>query len=157
MATLLSHIEHITKICEQNWSKNKKIPIPGIEPGPPGWKPGILTTRPNGIRYPQQFLAFICRQSNINFHTVYPMENFNESPNADYARNYIFLMKLCNLANLILLKFYLKHKNYMLSSINQLNKLQYTASWFLYNTPTMCRPFLPKETNVDCIATHLTL
>ena len=24
----------------------KKLPTPGIEPGPPGWKPGILTTRP---------------------------------------------------------------------------------------------------------------
>ena len=23
------------------------IPVPGIEPGPPGWKPGILTTRPH--------------------------------------------------------------------------------------------------------------
>ena len=24
-------------------SVNKKVPYPGIEPGPPGWKPGILT------------------------------------------------------------------------------------------------------------------
>ena len=24
------------------------IPIPGVEPGPPGWKPGILTARPYG-------------------------------------------------------------------------------------------------------------
>ena len=24
----------------------KKFPLPGIEPGPPGWEPGILTTRP---------------------------------------------------------------------------------------------------------------
>ena len=32
--------------------KEKKIefviPIPGVEPGPPGWKPGILTARPYG-------------------------------------------------------------------------------------------------------------
>ena len=28
--------------------KKRRIPTPGIEPGPPGWKPGILTTRPNG-------------------------------------------------------------------------------------------------------------
>ena len=28
---------------------NKKFPIPGIEPGPPGWEPGILTTRPYRI------------------------------------------------------------------------------------------------------------
>ena len=32
------------------WSKMKKyfFPIPGVEPGPPGWKPGILTARPYG-------------------------------------------------------------------------------------------------------------
>ena len=24
------------------------FPIPGVEPGPPGWKPGILTARPYG-------------------------------------------------------------------------------------------------------------
>ena len=24
------------------------VPIPGVEPGPPGWKPGILTARPYG-------------------------------------------------------------------------------------------------------------
>ena len=24
----------------------KNFPLPGIEPGPPGWEPGILTTRP---------------------------------------------------------------------------------------------------------------
>ena len=28
--------------------KWKRFPIPGIEPGPPGWKPGILTARPYG-------------------------------------------------------------------------------------------------------------
>ena len=31
----------------KNWRKCR-VPTPGIEPGPPGWKPGILTTRPNG-------------------------------------------------------------------------------------------------------------
>ena len=25
------------------------FPMPGIEPGPPGWKPGILAIRPHGI------------------------------------------------------------------------------------------------------------
>ena len=25
------------------------LPMPGIEPGPPGWKPGILAIRPRGI------------------------------------------------------------------------------------------------------------
>ena len=32
-------------------AKTEKIsvfPIPGVEPGPPGWKPGILTARPYG-------------------------------------------------------------------------------------------------------------
>ena len=28
--------------------RNKSTPRPGIEPGPPGWKPGILTPRPSG-------------------------------------------------------------------------------------------------------------
>ena len=27
----------------------KCSPTPGIEPGPPGWKPGILAIRPRGI------------------------------------------------------------------------------------------------------------
>ena len=27
----------------------KQVPTPGIEPGPPAWKAGILTTRPYGI------------------------------------------------------------------------------------------------------------
>ena len=33
------------------WRRTKKfsiLPIPGVEPGPPGWKPGILTARPYG-------------------------------------------------------------------------------------------------------------
>ena len=29
------------------WIKKSYIPVPGIEPGPPGWKPRILTTRPH--------------------------------------------------------------------------------------------------------------
>ena len=33
--------------------KKKLLPTPGIEPGPPGWKPGILTTRPNGTAWRQ--------------------------------------------------------------------------------------------------------
>ena len=27
----------------------KRSPTPGIEPGPPGWKPGILAIRPRGM------------------------------------------------------------------------------------------------------------
>ena len=33
-----------------NWAKIV-VPMPGIEPGPPGWKPGILTTRPHRSTY----------------------------------------------------------------------------------------------------------
>ena len=29
--------------------KKNLTPTPGIEPGPPGWKPGILAIRPRGI------------------------------------------------------------------------------------------------------------
>ena len=31
------------------YTLKKYVPIPGVEPGPPGWKPGILTARPYGI------------------------------------------------------------------------------------------------------------
>ena len=32
-------------LCDYDiWKRDfKKVPHPGIEPGPPGWKPGILT------------------------------------------------------------------------------------------------------------------
>ena len=33
-----------------NLKSQKNTPRPGIEPGPPGWKPGILTPRPSGTR-----------------------------------------------------------------------------------------------------------
>ena len=36
------------------------IPIPGIEPGPSGWEPGILTTRQNGMQ-----LTAIGRQTTL--------------------------------------------------------------------------------------------
>ena len=33
--------------------KEKWIPTPGVEPGPPGWKPDILAVRPRGsIEFP---------------------------------------------------------------------------------------------------------
>ena len=36
--------------------KNKKdSPTPGIEPGPPGWKPGILAIRPCGMVKDDEF------------------------------------------------------------------------------------------------------
>ena len=30
----------------------KVFPTPGVEPGPPGWKPDILAVRPRGIMFP---------------------------------------------------------------------------------------------------------
>ena len=33
--------------------KKRDSPTPGIEPGPPGWKPGILAIRPRGMVYYQ--------------------------------------------------------------------------------------------------------
>ena len=30
----------------------KWFPTPGVEPGPPGWKPDILAVRPRGILFP---------------------------------------------------------------------------------------------------------
>ena len=29
-------------------NEKKELPTPGVEPGPPGWKPGILAVRPRG-------------------------------------------------------------------------------------------------------------
>ena len=44
--------EIFQKNCQNRWlfpfSEEKGAPRPGIEPGPPGWKPGILTPRPSG-------------------------------------------------------------------------------------------------------------
>ena len=46
----------------------KKSPRPGIEPGPPGWKPGILTPRPSGIDQGTFQLLFKIVK-NSQFHT----------------------------------------------------------------------------------------
>ena len=35
--------------CEFLFIKKSESPTPGIEPGPPGWKPGILAIRPCGM------------------------------------------------------------------------------------------------------------
>ena len=32
-----------------DYISKSETPTPGIEPGPPGWKPGILAIRPRGI------------------------------------------------------------------------------------------------------------
>ena len=37
----------------------KQIPIPGVEPEPPGWKPGILTARPYGRT------STLCKQEQV--------------------------------------------------------------------------------------------
>ena len=46
---MMNNIQGDTYRSQQNITKKKQkcIPMPGIEPGPPGWKPGILTTRPH--------------------------------------------------------------------------------------------------------------
>ena len=47
----ISSFDRITseEKCRHIARKNKvALPIPGVEPGPPGWKPGILTARPYG-------------------------------------------------------------------------------------------------------------
>ena len=43
-----THASLIKKIVFDYITKNES-PTPGIEPGPPGWKPGILAIRPRGI------------------------------------------------------------------------------------------------------------
>ena len=35
-----------SKVLSMRKLFSKSFPLPGIEPGPPGWEPGILTTRP---------------------------------------------------------------------------------------------------------------
>ena len=45
---------------------NKSSPRPGIEPGPPGWKPGILTPRPSGKLYNCIRYAYIKQSVKIN-------------------------------------------------------------------------------------------
>ena len=42
-----------TAKTNKSWQKKwkKESPTPGIEPGPPGWKPGILAIRPRGMSY----------------------------------------------------------------------------------------------------------
>ena len=44
---LLSKMQ-ATQAAEKKKKKKERLPTPGFEPGPPGWKPGILTTRPSG-------------------------------------------------------------------------------------------------------------
>ena len=46
-----------------------KFPIPGIEPEPPGWKPGILATRPYGI----------CKLMNDRYNLTGALNNANLS------------------------------------------------------------------------------
>ena len=60
MVHWLKYYNGITQVDESNaylgkvWILGKGalelagVPIPGVEPGPPGWKPGILTARPYG-------------------------------------------------------------------------------------------------------------
>ena len=47
--TVLRNHAHRKGNFQNGQEQNNAIPIPGIEPEPPGWKPGILATRPYGI------------------------------------------------------------------------------------------------------------
>ena len=47
--------------------QEKCVPAPGIEPGPPGWKPGILTTRPRR------------RTDKVSIYSVYKADTLNVS------------------------------------------------------------------------------
>ena len=38
-----------TKAQVKQGKSQNKFPTPGVEPGPPGWKPDILAVRPRGI------------------------------------------------------------------------------------------------------------
>ena len=51
-------------VCVQDLSP---FPAPGIEPGPPGWKPEILTTRPCGRRPQVVLKCYIKFTCNITF------------------------------------------------------------------------------------------
>ena len=50
------NFNYLTKWCNFQTKKkmafsNKIIPTPGVEPGPPGWKPDILAVRPRGMMF----------------------------------------------------------------------------------------------------------
>ena len=51
------------------------VPTPGIEPGPPGWKPDILTARPRGsLGYSTQSVSKQGNRARIwDFGVVYPL------------------------------------------------------------------------------------
>ena len=51
-------VKHMVSIQAHQKSQlnGKSTPRPGIEPGPPGWKPGILTPRPSGTWWSRKFL-----------------------------------------------------------------------------------------------------
>ena len=55
---------------------NKIIPTPGVEPGPPGWKPDILAVRPRGIMFlsgiePETFCVLGRRDNRYTIETCY--------------------------------------------------------------------------------------
>ena len=53
--------------CDNAKDNAKNSPRPGIEPGPPGWKPGILTPRPSGTDSCSLYLNFKSVSKNARF------------------------------------------------------------------------------------------
>ena len=61
----------ITTKCFLTHRLQKFLPIPGIEPGPPGWEPGILTTRQYGIEI-HTFLYLFSECLSVGWNNVCP-------------------------------------------------------------------------------------
>ncbi len=54
----------------------KDIPVPGIEPGPPGWEPGILATRPHGI--------FVCKCASVMIYSLLQVSRTSQQESLGY-------------------------------------------------------------------------
>lgn len=50
---------------------HKKLPIPGIEPGPSGWKPDILATRPYGRN---EYQVLLCDNNHKTTSSLFRLE-----------------------------------------------------------------------------------
>ena len=78
MPAISLRIKHSILVLEAQ--KQMLIPIPGVEPGPPGWKPGILTARPYGTTRTKRKAANRVPLSALKHWRVYyfTKKNYNE-------------------------------------------------------------------------------